>query len=201
MIAAEDCVAQHGTDAEDIELVRRAMVDHEAIAVLYQPYRNRVVAFCECLTPDRETAEDLTETAFCRLIEYLPDFAHGDVPVLPWLLRVAANASRSQNHRLGVEHRYVERTAAMDGAIVVRDDADCVPVDAVRAAVRRRSSFEQACLTLSCVDGLPPRRIADVLASTPHQVSNALAYARRCLRDELAPLTVVEDAPRQDKER
>jgi RNA polymerase sigma factor (sigma-70 family) len=188
-------VAQRGMDAEDIELVRKVMADHETIAVLYQRYRNRVLAFCECLVPDRETAEDLTETAFCRLVEHLPDLARGDVPILPWLLRVAANASRSQNHRLGVEHRYVERTGSINTATVARDDADCVPVDAVRIAVRKRSPFEQACLTFSCVDGLPPRRIAEILTSTPRQVSNALAHARRCLRQELAPSTVALDTP------
>lgn len=187
-------MAERRTDTEDIELVQKAMVDHEVIAILYQRYRNRVFAFCKCFAPDRDTAEDLTETAFCRLVEHLPEIAHGNMPVLPWLFRVAANASRSQSHRLGVEHRYAERTGVLNTATVARDDADCVPVDAVRAAVRRRSSFEQTCLTLSCVDGLPPRRIAEILASTPRQVSNALAHARSCLREELTPVTTVEDA-------
>lgn len=165
------------------------MKDHEAIAVLYHRYSNRVLAFCECFAPDRETAEDLTETAFCRLVERLPDLAHGDTPVLPWLFRVAANTFRSQNHRLGIERRYAERTGAATTVTVARDDADCVPVDAVRTAVQKRSPFEQACLTLSCVDGLPPRKIAEILASTPRQVSNALAHARSCLREELAVAT------------
>jgi RNA polymerase sigma factor (sigma-70 family) len=186
-------VVQRETDEKDIDLVRKAMVDHEAIAILYQLYRNRVFTFCKCFAPDRDTAEDLTETAFCRLVEHLPEIAHEEIPVLPWLLRVAANASRSQSHRLGVEHRYAQRTGVLNTATVARDDADCVPVDAVRAAVRRRSSFEQACLTLSCVDGLPSRRIAEILASTPRQVSNALAHARSCLREELAPIATVED--------
>lgn len=191
-------MTQRGTDVEDMELVRKAMVDHEAIAILYQHYRNRVLAFCKCFAPDRDTAEDLTETAFCRLVEHLPEIAHENMPVLPWLFRVAANASRSQNHRLGVEHRYAERTGVLNTATVARDDADCIPVGAVRTAFRKRSQFERACLTLSCVDGLPPRRIAEILASTPRQVSNALTHARSCLREELAE-TRARDTPYEER--
>jgi RNA polymerase sigma factor (sigma-70 family) len=194
--ASEGGVAQRGKDAEDKELVHRAMVDREAVAVLYGRYRDRLFAFCRCLTPNREAAEDLMETAFCRLIEHWSEIIRADTPILPWLFCVATNAFRSQNYRLGVERRHTQRTSSQMSVPVARDDADCIPKDAVRAAIKRRSSFERLCLTLSCVDGLPPRRIAAILGSTPRQVSNALVHARRCLRDELAPVVIADEEPR-----
>jgi hypothetical protein len=42
--ASEGGVAQRGKDAEDKELVHRAMVDREAVAVLYGRYRDRLLA-------------------------------------------------------------------------------------------------------------------------------------------------------------
>ena len=64
-------MAQHDMNTEDTQLVQLATEDRAgAIALMYDRYRDRVLAFCRCLTSDREAAEDLTETAFCRLIEH-----------------------------------------------------------------------------------------------------------------------------------
>jgi DNA-directed RNA polymerase specialized sigma24 family protein len=114
----------------DIEDEQPLLADEEgrrAIALLYDRYRDRVLAFCRCLVPDREAAEDLTETAFSRLVECLPEIQRRDTPALPWLLLVAVNASRSQKRRLGVERRYVQRTSGqISTPVAVRDDADSV---------------------------------------------------------------------------
>jgi RNA polymerase sigma factor (sigma-70 family) len=85
--------------------------DELALTALYEAHRAELFAFLYRMTPDRETAEDLLQETFMRLIQ---EARAGRMPdaVRPWLYRVAANAAIWQQ---AVPHHAVS-AAAVDAA-------------------------------------------------------------------------------------
>ncbi|HLK75696.1 MAG TPA: sigma-70 family RNA polymerase sigma factor, partial [Streptosporangiaceae bacterium] len=71
-----------GGPAGDADAAVRELYAHHALAL-----RRYVERFC----PDRATADDIVQETFIRAWRHLPLLASGDVPVRPWLYRVARN--------------------------------------------------------------------------------------------------------------
>ncbi len=76
----------------------RAVVGEVELTRLYEAHRGEVFAFLIRMCRDRETAEDLLQETFIRLIR---EARAGRMPdeVRPWLYRVAANAAISRGRR------------------------------------------------------------------------------------------------------
>lgn len=86
----------------------RAGVDEAELTRLYEAHRAEVFAFLVRMCRDRDTAEDVLQETFIRLIR---EARAGRMPdeVRPWLYRVAANAAISGGRRGAVWTRLVPR--------------------------------------------------------------------------------------------
>ena len=82
--------------------------DEVALTALYEAHRAELFGFLVRMTRDRETAEDLLQDTFIRLIR---EARAGRMPdeVRPWLYRVATNAAISRSRRGAVWTRLVPR--------------------------------------------------------------------------------------------
>lgn len=87
-----------GRDSID-ELVRAAIrLDDGALAQLVDRYHGRVYGLLYRLTRSRETAEDLTQETFLRVVRTIGGYTH-DGRFEAWLFRIAANLARDHGRR------------------------------------------------------------------------------------------------------
>ncbi len=79
---------------EEFELISKLKRDDkEAFSRLYQNYRNQVFRVAYLILGNREQAEDIMQESFFKLWTNRRKLKEG--PILPWLLKVATNASFS----------------------------------------------------------------------------------------------------------
>ena len=172
-------------------LLRRARKrDPEALRELVDAYSARIFGMLYRLTRSRETAEDLLQETFLRVVRTIAQYKH-DGKFEAWLFRIAANLAR--DHARRIRRRGVP--AALDGS--GRDDesggveaADPRQADPGHELVRKESGERlSACLAeLSEIDReiillrhfseLSFREIAQLL-EVP--LGTALARAHRAL--------------------
>jgi RNA polymerase sigma-70 factor (ECF subfamily) len=116
-------------------LIEAAQRDPRCFAELYEQNFERVYAFIARRVPNREEAEDLTSDVFQQALANLPRFEWRGVPLLAWLLRMAANAIVDRWHSTSREQADPRRDAEDKAAL---------------AEVEQRAALFQL------VDSLPP---------------------------------------------
>jgi len=82
-------------DRSDQDLLKEALRDTAAVAVLYERYRDHIFAHLIHTVMDRDLAEELTEAVFVKMVDNLPKLARGNAPLVQWLYRVAHNEAMS----------------------------------------------------------------------------------------------------------
>jgi RNA polymerase sigma-70 factor (ECF subfamily) len=81
-------------------LIRRACRrDPEALDKLVDVYSARVFGLLYRLTGSRDTAEDLLQETFLRVVRTIPTYQH-DGRFEAWLFRIAANLARDHTRRI-----------------------------------------------------------------------------------------------------
>ena len=170
----------------DQDLLKEALSDTGAVAVLYDRYRDRIFACLIHTVLDRDLAEELTEAVFVKMVDNLPKLARGRAPLVQWLFRVANNEAMSWfRHRRSAE-RYV--ATARIGDDDTDPDYDDMVAEAqghageLRATAEKLAPFDRECITLRYGEGLTPREIAPMLGCSAKRVSNALQHAFHVLR-------------------
>lgn len=174
----------------DQDLLKQALSDTGAVAVLYERYRDRIFACLIRTVMDRDLAEELTEAVFVKMVDNLPKLARGGSPLVQWLYRVAHNEAMSWFRHQRSGDRYLASARVGD------DDADSDYDDSVaqaeshagelRIAAEQLVPFERECITLRYGEGLMPREIASRLGCSAKKVSNALQHAFRVLRASIS---------------
>jgi len=130
-------------DDLDRSLARKARRgDRRALGTLYERYRNRVFGYLTRETRDRETAEDVFQEVWVKVMQGIESYDASRGPFRAWLFRIAANAAVDRRRRDAVrlgdeldapledgEGRRVDRIAA--------DGPDPERLGAVREAASR----------------------------------------------------------------
>lgn len=173
-------------DRSDQDLLKEALRDTGAVAVLYERYRDRIFVCLIRTVMDRDLAEELTEAVFVKMLDNLPRLACGRAPLAQWLYRVAHNEAISWfRHRRSAE-RYL--ATARIGDDDPDPDYDDMIAEAqshageLRAAAEQLAPFDRECIILRYGEGLTPREIAPMLGCSAKKVSNALQNAFSVLR-------------------
>ncbi|HEC35015.1 MAG TPA: RNA polymerase sigma factor, partial [Anaerolineae bacterium] len=73
-------------------IVRLRRGDVNALGALYEKYKTRIFRTALAITRDQGAAEDILQESFLRLFTHA-DQIQTDVPLGPWLYRVAVNQS------------------------------------------------------------------------------------------------------------
>lgn len=170
----------------DQDLLKEALSDTGAVAVLYDRYRDRIFACLIRTVLDRDLAEELTESVFVKMVDNLPKLARGRAPLVQWLFRVANNEAMSWfRHRRSAETYLATARIGDDDADPDYDDMVAEAqghAGELRAATEQLAPFDRQCVMLRYGEGLTPREIAPMLGCSAKQVSNALQHAFRVLR-------------------
>lgn len=161
------------------------------VAMLYERHAPEIHDFLARTVRDRETAEDLTQTTFIRLMER-GDTVREAEKMRPWLFTVA--------HNLAVTH--VTRRHASDpieAAFAIASgekgpEEEAVAADAARLvwdAARSLEPRQYAVLDLSVRRGFSVAEIAEVLEITPAHAAVVVHRAREALAQAIRLLVVV----------
>jgi RNA polymerase sigma-70 factor (ECF subfamily) len=169
------------------ELVERARHgDTAACAALYDVYAPRVYRFFRFRVSSPETAEDLMQRVFVKMVETLPGYEPRGVPFGAWLFRVARNAwiDESRSHRQTVSIDRLE-TAPADGGDPHEYAAASIDSALVRRAVAALPADQREVIACRFFAGLTPRETGLLMGRTEGSVRvlqhRALASLRRLM--------------------
>jgi RNA polymerase sigma-70 factor, ECF subfamily len=94
---------QNLVDPTDEELMMQVRAgDVEQLSMLFERHHSRLFGFCLGILGNRESARDLVQEVFFRLLKYRDSF-RPDAPFAPWLYRLARNACIDQLRKSGRE--------------------------------------------------------------------------------------------------
>lgn len=85
------------TDEEVMEAVKNG--DLHQVSILFERYHKRIFNFLARMTLDRDTAEDLTQNVFLRIIKYRSSYREGN-RFQSWIYQVARNVFSDQYQSL-----------------------------------------------------------------------------------------------------
>jgi RNA polymerase sigma-70 factor (ECF subfamily) len=166
-----------------------AAAANEATVVIeaYDAWQRDIHAFLRGATRDAETAEDLTQETFIRLLR---EVRAGRTPdnVRAWLYTVAANLVTSRGRRLAVAERF-------KAVLAFRGTGDDPEQDTIRAERRElvqrgldRLPVDARTALLLSAHGFSGREIARLLGRSEGATRSLLTRARIRLRERLAEL-------------
>jgi RNA polymerase sigma-70 factor (ECF subfamily) len=168
--------------------IDRSGVDAGPIVVeAFDAFQRDIHAFLRGATRDAETAEDLTQETFMRLLR---EVRAGRTPdnVRAWLYAVATNLVTSRGRRLAVAERF-------KAVLAIRDVGDDPAHDLLRAERRAlvqrgldRLPVDARTALLLSAHGFSGREIAQLLGRTEGATRSLLTRARIRLRERLAEL-------------
>ncbi len=159
-----------------------------ALEKLFLAYQERVYQLAIGITRDAETAEEVVQDTFYRL--YLnARRIDPNLPLLPWLYRVAANLSynRARAHRRwsGALQRFSERLhetpPGSPEALVEQRELQTI----VRNTLDMLPPRHRAVLVLHYVHDYNIEEIAAILSCPAGTVKSRLYHARRLLKERL----------------
>lgn len=188
-----------GSVAEDYELVKAAVRgDEDAFRELYDRHRRLVYSICWRFTRNRDDALDIVQEVFVKLHRAMDTF-DGRSKFTTWLGRITTNAAIDWTRRQKGEHyEYKDELAGPEQEEGAPDflPRSETPLDAtqraevldkIQEAVDTLSEKHRSVFLLNTVEGLSYQEIADVEEIPIGTVMSRLHYARRYLREALAP--------------
>jgi RNA polymerase sigma-70 factor (ECF subfamily) len=160
--------------------------DRGAFGQLVRRHREGVVNVVYRMCGDADLAEDSAQEAFIRAWARLASYRPKS-PFRNWLYRIATNvaldALRRQREMLDIDT--VPLAASDGGPQEVIEERE--RGERVRQAVLALPEASRAVLVLREYEGLSYQEIADTLGIPMGTVMSRLNYARKLLRDSLAP--------------
>jgi len=157
--------------------------DELAWEMLVRQYQGRVFAIAMTYVADRDEAHDLAQDIFVRIYRNLDSCREAD-RFLPWLVRIARNASvdhlRRRKARPPVRDIPVEEVWNLAATTPSPED-DCESSSRRRllmAAMQRLSSINREIILLKDMQGLPLEEIAGLLELPLGTVKSRSSRAR-----------------------
>jgi RNA polymerase sigma-70 factor (ECF subfamily) len=168
--------------------------DTSALHFLYVRFADDICAYVRSLVHNQDTAEDITQIVFTKLMTAITKYRRREVPFSAWIIRVARNAAFDHLRASRQIPRPEVRTSDEGSEGVSFDRALCL-----REALERIPADQREVLVLRHVAGLSPGEIAERLGRSEssihglhHRGRGALTAALREL--EAAPVTAPASA-------
>jgi RNA polymerase sigma-70 factor (ECF subfamily) len=176
-----------GISADGELMAQVAAGDREALALLVDRHKDRLVNYLTRLTGHRDRAEELAQDTFLRLFQSSSRYRE-EGKFLPYLYRIATNLARSEDRR--------ERRARWFASLPHTEAADPVAETgllreeggrALRAALRGLPLAFRVPVVLFAVEGWSQKAIAELLGCREGTVKSRIHRGRERLRRALAP--------------
>lgn len=170
-----------------LELIAQAQQgDRRAFGELVRSHREGVVNVVYRMCGDSNLAEDAAQEAFIRAWKHLPNYRPRS-PFRNWLYRIATNAARDvlrrERETVDVDDLPLVSSSVGPEETVERTERG----ERVQQAVLALPTASRTVLVLREYEGLSYREIADTLSIPIGTVMSRLNYARKLLRESLAP--------------
>jgi RNA polymerase sigma-70 factor (ECF subfamily) len=163
--------------------------DREAFRALYETYKDDVYSIAWSFTANEETARDVTQDVFVKLLESISRF-RGESSFRTWLFRLVANACRDAHRRMR-RLVWISEAALEEAAGSRSPDKDAREREVasqVRSAVALLAPKIRMPIVLRYVEGLSYAEIADALRCSPGTVASRLNRGHRILAERLSAL-------------
>jgi RNA polymerase sigma-70 factor, ECF subfamily len=167
--------------SEEDELIREAKAaSHEAWALIYNVYAQKVYLYALGRTGNHQAAEDITSTVFLKALKTIPSYRPSRRPFLAWLYGVA-------RHTVADHFRKSRPAVSLESA----PDAAADPMSGVehldlRAAMGKLSGTQREVVALYYYAGYSVAEIAGMLGKNERAVYSLHARALRALRDRVS---------------
>lgn len=185
----------------DGDLVRMLQAgDLEALAALYDRYSPQIYRTALALTYDSAAAEDVMQECFLRVQQYAHRI-NPDLPLAPWLYRVAVNCSHTWSRKY---RRLMHFSESLIDLVLAppRDHperrAELSEIQRkVQKAIEDLPHKQRAVVVLYYFNGLSVKEIADIVDCSAATVKTRLFHARANLREviEEGDITLPDVAP------
>jgi RNA polymerase sigma-70 factor (ECF subfamily) len=185
------------SDDDIQELVERARRgDTDAVGALYDAFAPRVYRFFRFRVSADESAEDLMQRVFLKMVEQLPKYESRGVPFAAWLFRVARNTwiDDGRSHHLTVPLEAIESEASELGDPETLTEAS-LDGELLRTAVAALPDDQREVIACRFFAGLTPRETAELMGRSEGSVRVLQHRALAGLRRRLPPL---DGAPAPD---
>jgi len=175
--------------ADGVLVLRIRGGDLDALGELYEKYKSSIFRTALAITRDRGAAEDILQESFLRLFSYA-DTLRTDVPLEPWLYRVAVNLSytwaKKRKRWIRPLGGVLDRLAAPLHLLPERMVESKELQETVRQAIGKLPLTHRAVVVLFYLEGLSLREIAGILEIPEGTVKSRLYYARKSLKELLS---------------
>lgn len=195
-------------EPDDESLVRRAQQGADdgraALEQLLLRHERRIYATCLRMVGDAESARDLTQDTFVRVIGAIGSF-DGRAKFTTWMTRIAMNACISHQRRARLRRgpSLDDHAVGADGSSAPKRDllagTEPTPIGRVEldedlgrlaGAFRSLDAEQRAILVLRDVRGLDYREVAETLSIPVGTVKSRLFRARQALREAVEALPI-----------
>ena len=170
-----------------VERARRG--DTAAVGALYDAFAPRVYRFFRFRVSADESAEDLMQKVFLKMIEQLPKYEPRGVPFAAWLFRVARNTwiDQGRSYRATVPLDELASRAAESGDPEALAQAS-LDGELIRDAVAALPEDQREVIACRFFAGLTPRETAHLMGRSEGSVRVLQHRALAGLRRRLPPL-------------
>ena len=172
-----------GTD--DRFLVAAAQQDGAEFAAIYQKYANRIYLYVRSRVSTDEDSVDITQQVFLKAMRALPRYTVSDMPLAPWLFRIARNAVIDHHRRRRPESRFEAMPPIFFASdpgpeeLAVRSEE----MSQLHQALLLMDAEKRELLALRYAGGLKIREIALATGRSEEAVKKRLSRALKTLKD------------------
>jgi len=170
--------------------------DASAFGVLFKKYRTPIYAFLVRRCGNRETAADLTQEVFAKVIRKAESFKHQS-KFSTWIYTIARNAAidngRKAKHRkhtsldsnVGIDDQKLSDKVAGDDPLPDQTAAAHTLRKDLVAAIAKLPEEQQEVFVLREYQGMPFKEISEVVDARIGTVKSRMRYALEALRQAL----------------
>jgi len=178
------------SESDEQLMGRLATGDLEALGFLFQRHQKNVFALCVRMTHDQNTADDLVQETFLRVLKYRHNF-RGEARFSTWLYQVARNVTLDhlkKDRNRSVRSDINQKRSGVSAPMGLRVDEDSTRHDEQVAVLNRALALlpddKKEVLILSRYHELPYSEIARICECSVSAVKVRVFRAMNLLREK-----------------
>lgn len=153
--------------------------DRQALHLLYQQYRSRLLNICREYTKGEDVAEDLLHDAFVVILTSLDKLRDAD-KLESWMISIVRNVGFHYREHQNKEQEALQQIVSEE--LVIEETTLMPDYDQLRSLVTQLPEGYQQVFRLSVFEGLSHQEISQLLGIAPHSSSSQLSHAKRMLQ-------------------
>ena len=160
-------------------IIRCKAGEREALHLLYEQYRPRLLNICRQYVKDNNVAEDLLHDAFVIILTSLNQLRDAD-KLESWMTSIVRNVGFHYRKHLNKEQAVLQQMA--NEPHIAAETTVMPDYGQLQALVSQLPKGYQQIFRLSVFEGLSHQEISQLLGISPHSSSSQLSHAKRMLQ-------------------